>query len=43
MGRYEVPCELFFPGFVIGIINDDFHIAVNQTSRDREVEEVVIY
>ena len=29
MGRYEVPWEVSLPGFGIGIINDDFHIARN--------------
>ena len=27
MGRYEDPWEVSLPGFDIGMINDDFHIA----------------
>ena len=27
MGRYEVPTEVSFPGFDIGMINEDVHIA----------------
>ena len=29
MGRYEDPWEVSLPGFGIGMINDDFHIAGN--------------
>ena len=34
IGRYEVPMEVSLPDFVIGVINEDFHIAGNLTSRD---------
>ena len=27
IGRYEVPREMALPGFGIGMINEDFHIA----------------
>ena len=27
IGRYEVPTEVSLPGFGIGMINQDFHIA----------------
>ena len=27
MDRYEDPLEVYLPGFGIGMINDDFHIA----------------
>ena len=27
IGRYEVPTEVSLPGFGIGMINEDFHIA----------------
>ena len=27
IGRYEVPTEVSLPGFGIGLINEDFHIA----------------
>ena len=27
IGRYEVPMEVSLPGFGIGMINEDFHIA----------------
>ena len=27
MGRYEDPWEMYLPGYTIGMINDDFHIA----------------
>ena len=27
IGRYEVPTEVSSPGFCIGMINEDFHMA----------------
>ena len=27
IGRYEVPTEVSLPGFGVGMINEDFHIA----------------
>ena len=27
MGRYDVPCEVYFPGFEIGMTIEDFQIA----------------
>ena len=43
IGRYEVPWEVSLPGFGIGVINDDFHIAgIRQVVADR-LKRVVMY
>ena len=43
IGRYEVPTEMSLPGFGIGMINEDFHIAgICQVVTER-LKSTVIY
>ena len=43
MGRYEDPWEVSMPGFGIGPINDDFHIAGIRQAMTERLKRAVIY
>ena len=43
IGRYEVPTEVYLSGFGIGMINEDFHIAVIRQVVTERLKRAVMY